>query len=260
MKCIFTLSWRFLLLFSSVRAGTVAVVGSILLILALGQALPPDQARSFLIDPIAIEFCFGFVFAAAFTSGYVTARLCWPALVFGVLGFILGAVFGPSEGTARLAPEIRFLFWGVPATALLVPALFADQTKTYIGKFLLVLGDASYSLYLTHGFVMTAYAKILKSGALPNLPRPVWMCVAVLVSLIVGFATWLLIEQPMSEGLKTWWNKRYLLMTLAAEARTVPGPQSILKKGAPADFLHGNPLKDSHACRPTAGVRFLDAG
>jgi peptidoglycan/LPS O-acetylase OafA/YrhL len=214
-----------LLLFSSVRAGTVAVVGSILLILALGQALPPDQVRSFLIDPIAIEFCFGFAFAAVFTSGYVSARLCWPALVFGVLGFILAAVFGPSEGTARLAPEIRFLFWGVPATALLVPALFADQTKTYIGKFLLVLGDASYSLYLTHGFVMTAYAKILKSGALPNLPRPVWMCVAVLVSLTVGFATWLLIEQPMSEGLKTWWKKRYFLMTLAPEGRTVPGPR-----------------------------------
>jgi exopolysaccharide production protein ExoZ len=210
-----------LLLFSSIRVGAVAVVGSIFLILALGRALPPDQTRNFLMNPITVEFCFGFALAAVFTSGYISARWCFPALVVGAAGLILGAVFGPSEGTAGLAPKIRFLFWGVPATALLVPALFAGQTKTYIGKFLLALGNASYSLYLTHGFVMTAYAKSLKASVLPNLPRALWMFAPVLVSLIVGFATWLLIEQPMSEGLKVWWKKRNFWMTLA-EARTLP--------------------------------------
>jgi peptidoglycan/LPS O-acetylase OafA/YrhL len=68
---------------------------------------------------------------------------------------------------------------------------------------------------------MTAYAKSLKASVLPNLPRAVWMFAPVLVSLIVGFATWLLIEQPMSEGLKVWWKKRNFWMTLA-ETRTLP--------------------------------------
>jgi peptidoglycan/LPS O-acetylase OafA/YrhL len=55
---------------------------------------------------------------------------------------------------------------------------------------------------------MTAYAKILTAHALPGVPRFVWLLLPVLVSLVVGLATYRLIEHPIDERLKVWWKKR----------------------------------------------------
>jgi exopolysaccharide production protein ExoZ len=139
-------------------------------------------------------------------------------MVLGAAGLlILGSIFGPTAGTAAvktggLAPHIRFLLWGIPATALLAAALFVRRVETYAGRFLLELGNASYSIYLTHQFVMTVYAKILKAQALADvLPRFLCVLMPILLSLAIGLATYRLIEHPVNDRLKLWWKKRRML-------------------------------------------------
>jgi exopolysaccharide production protein ExoZ len=198
------------LLVGTTRAGIWGTLCSIPLLMILSQFLPPSSARYFLGDPILLEFCFGFAVAAAYTRGYIPKRLCRAALLLGIVGLILGS-FGPRIGsdpgrTAGLDPEIRFLFWGVPAVALLVSALSVRRPETYVGKSITAIGDASYSLYLTHTFVMITYAWVIKTNVLLGVPRLICMLIPMLVSVFVGLATYRIIERPMNERLSTWWK------------------------------------------------------
>jgi exopolysaccharide production protein ExoZ len=208
------------LLVGTTGAGIWGTLCSIPLIMILSRFLPPSSASYFLRNPILLEFCFGFAVAAAYTRGYIPERLCRPALLLGIVGLILGS-FGPRIGlgpdkTAGLDPEIRFLFWGVPAVALLLSALSVPQPETYVGKSIIAIGDASYSLYLSHTFVMITYARILKTNVLIGVPWPVCVLIAILVSVFVGLATYRIIERPMNERLRHWWKTSRSAVSIVA--------------------------------------------
>jgi exopolysaccharide production protein ExoZ len=208
------------LLLGTTRSGIAGVLFSLPLMIALGRLVPAGPIRGFLTDPIALEFGFGFALAVAFTNGYLSRRIGRWALPAGVAGLILGTAFGTSMGTTGLVPEIRFVFWGVPAAAILTSALFVRGGKSYAGGALILLGDASYSIYLTHAFVMTTYASVLKSGLVTGVPRAALMLLPVVLSVAAGLATYRLIEHPTNEWLKAWWKKRPRLAS--ASLRPLP--------------------------------------
>ncbi len=192
-----------------IRYGIAGVLSSIPIIFVLGFSLPQGAVRSFLTDPIALEFEFGFALAAAFQSGYLpNASGGYGPLLFGISGLVLGTFCGSANGTTGLVPEVRFLFWGVPAVAILTSALWMRDVETSVGRLLVVLGDASYSVYLTHGFVMTAYASFIKHDLLSGVPRVVCMLVPILISIAIGLITYQFIERPAAERLNAWWKKR----------------------------------------------------
>jgi exopolysaccharide production protein ExoZ len=196
-------------LLGSTRPGVFGVGVSIPLMIGVAWLLPSSQTRTFLVNPITLEFCFGLAVAVAFTRGHLPhriARFAWP---IGTLGLALASCFGPTDGTTGgLSPQIRFLFWGIPATALLLSALSISNVESKVGNVFLGLGDASYSIYLTHGFVLVIYAAILKSHLLTGTSRLIWILIAVLVSLLVGIGCYRLIEEPMNNRLKIWWRRR----------------------------------------------------
>jgi exopolysaccharide production protein ExoZ len=211
------------LLVGTARSGIIGVLCSIPLMIALNRSAPVGVTTGFLGDPIALEFAFGFALAVAFTKGYISPRLGGWALLAGASGLVLGSVFGPSYGTAGLVSEVRFLFWGVPAIAVLISALSVRDVDGYAGRLATALGDASYSIYLTHAFVMTAYARMLSGGVPPGVPRVVWVLVPFLLSLLLGWATYRLIEHPLNERLKAWWTKRPGTATAPLQARSLVG-------------------------------------
>jgi exopolysaccharide production protein ExoZ len=192
------------LVFGTSRSGIFGILASIPLIMMVSWSLPSTTASRFLGNPIALEFCFGFALGVAFTRGWISAGISRMALLVGCAGLVLGTCVGSTDGTAGLAAQVRFLFWGLPATAILMSALSVGSVKNRLGKVILTLGNASYSIYLTHPFVMTTYAVILKKYSTLGMPRPVLMLVPVLASLAIGFATYHLVERPMTERLRLW--------------------------------------------------------
>ncbi|WP_158930037.1 acyltransferase [Acidisphaera sp. S103] len=210
------------LLIGTRRSGILGPLFSIPLIVIICQFLPPSEA-SYLGNPTVLEFCFGFAVAAAYTRGYIPDGLGRAALLVGIAGIVLGA-FGPriggdQGGTAGLDPNIRFLLWGVPAVALLVFALSIRPPETYLGKSIVAMGDASYSIYLTQTFVIISYARILKTNVLLDVPRPICILIPVVVSVLVGLASYHIIERPMNEHLKTWWKASRSPVGVAARNR-----------------------------------------
>lgn len=109
-------------------------------------------------------------------------------------------------GLSYLIPNAeREFYWGIPA-ALLIYGLVATEGNWRYPRLLRVIGDASYSLYLTHGMVTYLYGGLLKRGVLglsghPNLAIAAGCVLAVLLGL--GVYRW--IERPLTDAL----NRRH---------------------------------------------------
>ncbi len=61
----------------------------------------------------------------------------------------------------------------------------------------ILLGNASYSLYLTHAFVMIGYARLLKTSAIGSVNQVFIVPLVILVAVAIGVLTHLLVEQPL---------------------------------------------------------------
>jgi exopolysaccharide production protein ExoZ len=141
-------------LFVRHRLSGIAVLPMIGGLVTFGRLYPvEDPAFITYTSPLMLEFCLGIVVAASFM---IPAKLSlrWPVVLMVLLGAgtaYLYAFQAHSYGSEAVRP----LFVGLPC-ALLVAALVAIERCGRLPNFafLALVGDASYSLYLVHGFVL----------------------------------------------------------------------------------------------------------
>ena len=142
-----------------------------------------------MLSPYLLEFLGGMVIATLHPSRFRPPS--WVPL----LGLAISlAVFMLLK--VRTHPVIT---WGVPLFFLLQFALAHEQQfrRPGLGP-LLWLGDASYSLYLTHFFVVAALEKFWLYR-LGHAHPIVFIAVAVTLCVIVVYPLWRWIEQPLLE-------------------------------------------------------------
>ncbi len=144
-----------LLLVLGVRRVFMAVLALFATLVVLGQVLAPEDIvlRSW-THSIILEFGYGALLAQALRKGWCIgayARLA--LLVAGVAGWLVAA---PSNADFVL----RGVVWGLPAMAIFAAATLGRTAPSY-PRSLSLIGDASYSLYLTHLFVMRVCSLIV---------------------------------------------------------------------------------------------------
>ncbi|WP_321884386.1 acyltransferase family protein [Paraburkholderia bannensis] len=137
-----------LLLLLGVRRVFMAVLALFVTLVVLGQLLAPENIvlRSW-THSIILEFGYGALLAHALRKGWCVggkARLA--LLAAGIAGWLVAA---PSNADFVL----RGIVWGLPAMAIFAALALGRAAPTY-PRLLTLIGDASYSLYLTHLFVM----------------------------------------------------------------------------------------------------------
>lgn len=93
----------------------------------------------------------------------------------------------------------RLFKWGIPALFLVAGALFAKQIHN---KTIELLGDASYSIYLVQVFSIPVFYKLCKTLA-PSLNGDLIAVLALIFSILAGVFTYLMIEKPMTNFLRT---------------------------------------------------------
>ncbi|MEX3999168.1 acyltransferase family protein [Paraburkholderia sp. EG285A] len=138
----------FLLLLIGVRRVFAAVLAIFVALIALGLAFAPSDIvlRSW-THSIILEFAFGALLAQARQAGWrIGGKTQYALLAAGVAGWLAAA---PANADFVL----RGLVWGVPAAAIFAAATLGRSSLAF-PKLLTLTGDASYSLYLTHLFVM----------------------------------------------------------------------------------------------------------
>lgn len=173
-------------------------------VVALAGLLPPSDLRDYLENPLALDFLYGLGLAVLLRRG-VRPRSPWPFALLGAVLILASAALGPTTGAnaADLPRSLRFLLFGLPAAMVVYGSLAVGRAASPLGRALGTLGDASYALYLTHGFVMTAYARLLQRPTIAHaLPLAAWMLLVTAFAIALGIATHVLIERPLSRAVR----------------------------------------------------------
>jgi exopolysaccharide production protein ExoZ len=75
--------------------------------------------------------------------------------------------------------------------------VLAEIPALYGSRLLLLIGDASYSIYLSHHLPMMLLARCLKKGWFAAVPPDLLALVAVTATVGVGVAGYFMIERPV---------------------------------------------------------------
>jgi peptidoglycan/LPS O-acetylase OafA/YrhL len=171
------------------------------------------------LQPLVLEFLLGCFAALIVRRGTnVPAGGC---IVLGVVWFAVGGCLhaaGLSSGAQD--PRHRVLAFGIPA-ALLVGGLTAREraASPLLPRWLLPLGDASYSIYLTHVLVFGLVFKRTLGLSHRPLPHLLWLVLMLGAALAAGYLFHLGVERPLLR-----WRRRAATFEIfPARTRTSDG-------------------------------------
>jgi exopolysaccharide production protein ExoZ len=189
-------------------------LGTVLLgLTGLGYAFAPSgPVLGTYTHPLLLEFLAGVLLCEACLRGWVKDARGWVLVVLGLAWFAGVETLGPKVDGLDLRP----LLWGAPA--LLIVCGFVAMERA--GKRVTIpvferLGDASYSLYLFHGIVLSVLLKLLPES-------PLIFVVGVPASLVVGWLAYRFAELPMLAAMKRWIGRRRRSDTSASVGRPRP--------------------------------------
>jgi exopolysaccharide production protein ExoZ len=178
----------------SARTGVKPLLALYAAMLA-GSLFSKAPIFDFLGNPMMIEVLFGAVLAKLPRD----RRLAVPLILAAVVLFALSPTWVAGRELAVRAPASawRVLYWGIPATLLVYGCLCGEEGfKHRAWNGLVLLGTASYSIYLFH---LTVIDRI-------SLPWPAEVAVAI----GVGMALWWFVERPVT-AMKPRWRRRVLV-------------------------------------------------
>jgi peptidoglycan/LPS O-acetylase OafA/YrhL len=181
---------------------TVGLLVSLVILGAL-SVFERSPAFEFYSNDIVLEFVFGMALAQLFLNGSlarVSRESGWMLIGLGAIGLAAGAY-----GIAELP---RALAFGIPAALMVAGALAAEAGREMrrVQPFLLI-GDASYSIYLAHLFPIALERFAWGRLGLPTegvLAATGFIAVALLGGVLAGIACYLLVERPMLNTMQGW--------------------------------------------------------
>ena len=163
----------------------------------LGRELlqPRNIYALFYGDPYVSLFVMGMVVGLLVKGGrYLTSRtMLFLAMLWIAAGhYYVGINLHPAW------------LWGPPCTLILWIMVSLEQAgQLAVPKWCVVLGDSSYSLYLTHSFVLAGSAKIILAPILAAYVGPVIFTVVLAGSAVLGgHAVYLGVERKLTVYLK----------------------------------------------------------
>jgi peptidoglycan/LPS O-acetylase OafA/YrhL len=169
-------------------------------------------------NPVALEFLFGCVIAQVFTrvaanAAGKRARAIGPWLV--ALGAIaLGATIFTGYGNASEASSIlagldgwlRVAAWGVPSALLVLGGvLWRPAMQSTAARFLVFIGDASYSIYLCTNPARSMVEHFWRFFGHWGGDAGVLLCL--LACLAVGILCYLAVERPLMRFFHNWYKQ-----------------------------------------------------
>jgi exopolysaccharide production protein ExoZ len=171
-------------------ARVVAVGATLLLAAAVAGTFEPSAARAFLARDVVFEFVFGMIAAWLWQRG----RRCPPALAWPL------AMIGAAAIVAFATPEWRVSIAGGSAFVMTWALASAPVPRRLFARALEALGDASYSVYLLHPFVVgAAWFAWVRTG----LPAPAaFIALCVTLSAFAGWIAWRIVEAPVTRTLR----------------------------------------------------------
>ncbi len=171
----------------------LALIGAMGGLFIAARALPASglAIQAFAANSIVFEFAFG-------AGIFLVSRHAWnvPRLYtwLGVLG-LLATVFVPAMHIRRV------LLWGIPSALLVLGAITAPR-RTHVYRLPMLLGNASYSIYLIHLIPLYLYAGLLRSGCFADSAGQYLAILGgAVTTVLIGIGVYQWLEKPLLAGL-----------------------------------------------------------
>jgi peptidoglycan/LPS O-acetylase OafA/YrhL len=188
------------LLFRSSLRGVLITIG---LLLALTIAGGVHHFTSlfgwFYTSPLVLEFGLGMAIAVAFRHA---PKFSAPGWRYGLIALILlglGLLTRPPFW--GIGHFDRLLSHGVASALIVCAALALERRGDFVkGGVLVALGDASYSMYLTHPFVAQLFLKLFSGVASHGLGSVllILLCLAAVMAVALAVHRW--VELPLTRA------------------------------------------------------------
>ena len=182
------------------RAALFALAGGLVGLVLLGRVVAvPAGAVGVWTDGLLLEFLLGLA------VGWVGERgwRCGPtaAALLIAAGCIAAVALGPLTGRFDgVAPWLRS---GVPAAALVAGCALGPRWPAWHATVALAaVGDASYSLYLSHPFAVRLLRQMWLGGGSAVLPAGAYLPAACLVAVGCALALHRAVERPLTRWLQ----------------------------------------------------------
>jgi exopolysaccharide production protein ExoZ len=191
-----------------VRARAGSIIAMLICIASLhGFVHPPNSIIGFYTSSIILEFAFGVILGYVYTNGVLVPRL------HSSLILCAGIIVLVFEIT-RAAPDLlRVIKFGAPAFLVVAGAVFYERADKVIRVSLLeLLGDASYSIYLSHGAILSALAQLWLACRLPPTSEPIYFVIfslgAITIAISFGIGLYHFVERPLLRKLSIRFKRR----------------------------------------------------
>ena len=167
------------------------------------------------ISALPLEFLAGCLLAKLYVRGLFLPAV--PALVAVALGCVLIYWTGAAELVASERDSWRVVYFGLPGVCLVAGFLSLDaRGLIWFPRFTIAIGDASYSLYLSHQFVLYAVGKGWTLLDLQNdLPAEALFGVAMVIPILAAILAYRWLERPVTRWLNLSWQRRASAATAA---------------------------------------------
>jgi peptidoglycan/LPS O-acetylase OafA/YrhL len=182
------------------RAGRAVVIAMLVALVALGRLdAPAGRVWAFLTSDLLLEFAAGMLLYSFFETKHAVHPLAACGL------FALGAAQLIRCNEAGAISGVRAIDYGIAAVLIVAGAVLLEPR---VGKrrlpFLEMLGDSSYSLYLSHVFVLGAFAFVLaRLPRLGTLASLLLVPVMAAAAVAVAYVCWRWLERPMTRALRS---------------------------------------------------------
>jgi peptidoglycan/LPS O-acetylase OafA/YrhL len=190
-EAFFYLFFGLCLLIGDLRVRFIVIAAIFGILMILGMWLQPTgPILSSYLDPVMLEFLSGIILAI------LSPYLARCGAVLGALLVIAGAVwigvvYGYDMSLPRLVSHAIPSIMAVTGALMLEPWARAHQSR--IG---LLLGDASYSIYLIHPFAQRTFLlAIIHTIGLPSINPTVYIFSTFFIAIAAGVICYLMIER-----------------------------------------------------------------
>ena len=180
----------------------VGIAGFFFLVILLGSINTTNSmAAQAFGNPLVLEFTMGMFLYRMVSSG-ATMPKPW-AITTLVLFLPIFLYIELADVIRIIIPYLdRSVQWGF-AAMLLVWAALSLESKTRYSRAMILMGDASYSLYLSHAIVAPLFIFFVGRSGLPLVMGPVIYFIALVGTCqVAGIMTHVLVEKPINEAIR----------------------------------------------------------
>jgi peptidoglycan/LPS O-acetylase OafA/YrhL len=143
----------------------------------------------------------GILFSRAPT---ISPVICLGLFVGSVVAFSASVYYNVLLECQSGLWKYRVIFWGMPAFALVLSLVLLESEKAITSWpwLLLASGDRSYSIYLTHSFLILPIGTLLKRISLTTGYADAVLMLVCVLCVLPGWISYRFIEKPVTKFLR----------------------------------------------------------